>query len=151
FAGRAARVVLAHDMTARLRAEAERQEEAEITAALVRVGRTMISSLDTPTIIQQLCEIVVDVLGCDCCYVALLDTKSGVFVNAAGSGYTLEQQELLRLSPISQEVLATLGNQFLDGEEAQTVKTAVPPRSILDAVLQQTEIRTALFVPLRRG
>ncbi len=151
FAGRVARVVLAHDVTARLRAEAGSQEEAEITAALVRVGRTMISSLDTPTIVQQLCEIVVDVLSCDCCHVSLLDTKSNVFVNAASFGYTLEQQELLRLSSLPQEALATLGNQFLDSEEAQTVKTAVPPRSMLDAVLQQTDIRTALFVPLRRG
>jgi GAF domain-containing protein len=111
----------------------------------------MISSLDTPTIVQQLCEIVVDVLGCDCCHVALLDTKSNAFINTAGSGDTSEQWELLRLSPIPRGALATLEDQFLDGEETQAVRVAIPARSVLDTVLQQTGIRTALFVPLRRG
>jgi PAS domain S-box-containing protein len=139
------------DITARQQAENTFHTEATITAALARVGREMISSLDTSIIVQHLCTLVVEVLGCHCCHVALLDAKSGAFVNTAGAGYTPEQWELLRMARVPQATLAALETQPPDAEEAYVIKRTVPAQSLLDAMLQQTELHTALLVPLRRS
>ncbi len=139
------------DITARQLAEETRRTEADITAALARIGRDMISSLDTLTIARRLCAVVVDVLGCDCCHTALLDEKSDAFVNVAGYGNTLEQGEILRMSPVPRDEMAALGEQFLAGDETRVIKATGSAQSILTAVLQQVGVHTALCAPLRRG
>ena len=53
------------DITARKHAEALLKEEGEVTAALARVGQEMISSLDTPVILERLCRLTAEVLECD--------------------------------------------------------------------------------------
>jgi signal transduction histidine kinase/DNA-binding response OmpR family regulator len=63
------RLVLAERQVAeidqRKRTEAALHEEAEKSAALVRVGRELISSLDRPVILDRLCQLAAQVLECD--------------------------------------------------------------------------------------
>jgi len=49
----------------RKRTEAALHDEAEKSAALVRVGRELISSLDRPVILDRLCQLAAQVLECD--------------------------------------------------------------------------------------
>src|SRR5205809_1379780 len=50
-------IIVSRDITERKRAEEALQEEAAISSTLVRVGREMIASLDTPTILHHLCQL----------------------------------------------------------------------------------------------
>jgi signal transduction histidine kinase/DNA-binding response OmpR family regulator len=49
----------------RMHTEAALHDEAEKSAALVRVGRELISSLDRPVILDRLCQLAAQVLECD--------------------------------------------------------------------------------------
>src|SRR5437867_1764263 len=53
--------------------------EAELFATLARVGREMISMLDTPAILERLCQMTTDVLGCDWSYTWLLRPADDVY------------------------------------------------------------------------
>lgn len=63
------RLILAERQVAeidqRKRTEAALHDEAEKSAALVRVGRELISSLDRPVILDRLCQLAAQVLECD--------------------------------------------------------------------------------------
>jgi PAS domain S-box-containing protein len=54
-----------HDITERKHAEIAREEEGQISAALARVGRDLISSFATPQLLERLCELTAAVLRCD--------------------------------------------------------------------------------------
>src|SRR5207244_1862677 len=55
--------------------EAALQQEAEASAAWARMGRELISSVDTPALLQRLCQVTTDVLQCDCSHTLMLQTE----------------------------------------------------------------------------
>jgi hypothetical protein len=71
------------DLTARKRAAEALQRAAEVSAALARVGRELIASLDTPTILERLCRLTTEVPGCECAYVTLWKPEEGAYVPVA--------------------------------------------------------------------
>ena len=52
------------DITVRKQAEAARAEDARISAALAHVGRELISSLETPVLLDRLCRLSAELLEC---------------------------------------------------------------------------------------
>ena len=82
-------LVTLRDITAHKRAEETIKEEAEIAAALARVGRELLMSLETPVVLNRLCRLATEVLGCDCSYVALWDLQQNFYVTVTGYGLSL--------------------------------------------------------------
>ncbi|MGH7966528.1 MAG: ATP-binding protein, partial [Candidatus Binatia bacterium] len=96
------------DVTARKQAEEALQEDAQVSAALARVGRELISALDTPTLLDRLCQLATEVLECRYSFTALWQPREKAFMVVASWGYTAEQAEALRVLQIPGEALADL-------------------------------------------
>jgi len=79
-----------------------------VSAALARVGRELISALDTPTMLDRLCQLATEELECRYSFTALWQPKERTFVIVASWGYTPEQAEALRVLQIPEETLADL-------------------------------------------
>ena len=96
-------VAIAFETTELYRAQ---QEEAQIAAALARVGREMISLLDTPALLDRLCQLTTEVLDCDASHTILWKPEGDSFVPVAAYGYPAELWEALRLLVLPRERLA---------------------------------------------
>jgi PAS domain S-box-containing protein len=113
------------DITARKRAEEAREEESAILSALVRVGREMSSSLNTPTILNRLCQVTAQELQCDCSHTFLWQAEEQVYVPMACWGDTADQWEALRVLKIPRDAFAELQTR-LEREEVVQVLPATP-------------------------
>lgn len=95
----------------RRRADARTDElslEAQVSSALVRVSREMISSLDQPVILDRLCQVTAEVLHCDTSHTLLWDPSAQAFVPLAEHGDPPEQAQALRLLQIPRAAIADL-------------------------------------------
>jgi signal transduction histidine kinase len=142
------RTVIAQLAVALTKAQAfERlREESEISAALARVGREMISSLDTPVILDRLGEMTAEALGCDCAHTLLRQPESGDFVAVSGHGDSPEAWESIRLLRIPEPMLAPVLRDLDGGVVFKGRRTGAP--EVLSAVLRH---EASVFLPLRRG
>ena len=117
---------------------------------MARVGQELIVSLDTPALLDRLCQLITEVLGCDCCHVILWQPERGAYVAVAGYGDTPEQWEALQVAAGScagvSELLARLGR-----EKTMHVMTAAHQDLLPAAFLQKIGVTVALWVALRRG
>jgi signal transduction histidine kinase/FixJ family two-component response regulator len=134
----------------RQRAEQAQQEEAEISAALVQVGREMISSLDTPVLLDRLCQLTAEVVGCDCSHTLLLQPDEQVFVPVSSFGYSREEWEPIRVLRLPRDLIAGL-LEYLRRRDVGSFDMAAFPDSPLAALALQYRVRYALTVALRRG
>jgi PAS domain S-box-containing protein len=83
-------VVNSRDVTERKRAE-------EVSSALARVGRELISSLALPVLLERLCRVTAEVLGCDFSYTMFLGEDDRAYVPVAGFGHSQDEWESLRV------------------------------------------------------
>lgn len=140
------------DVTERKRAEEQLREEAEINAALARVAQEMIASLDTSAVLDRLCRVTTEVLGCDCGHTVLWFPEEKVYRNVAGYGYTPEQWEALRAMSIPQESAAPLASLVLKGQGVVELEDQTgEPRAPLTRLMRQLGLTSSLVIPLRRG
>ena len=126
------------------------QEEAQIAAALARVGRELISSLHAPEILNRLCQLTTEVLDCDCSHTILWSEKDEAYIPASGYGYPPEQWEALRLLKVPAEFLAE-GIALLERHEVYQRTTSDSGDSVIQALGRELGITTALRMALRRG
>jgi len=131
------------------RAEMALWEEAQVSAALARVGRELIALLDTPTILDRLCQLITKVLACDCSHTFLWQAEREALV--AGYGDTPEQRETLRVVDLPRRTVAPLLARLEREEVVQIVMTE--PQNFLPATLpmQYSGITVSLYMALRRG
>jgi signal transduction histidine kinase len=122
--------------------------EAQVSAALVQVGREMISSLDTPVILDRLCEVTTKVLECDCSHTLLLETEEGVFVPLAGYGDVPEWWAMARLLRIPSDALAEVLVELEAREVVQITEAATPAATALSLGGRDSAI---VCMALRRG
>jgi PAS domain S-box-containing protein len=71
------------DIATRKAAEAAQRVEAEVASALARVGEEMIASIDSPQILDRLCQLTAEVLACDWSQALLWEPEDDVYVAAA--------------------------------------------------------------------
>jgi PAS domain S-box-containing protein len=140
-------VAVAIETTGLYRAQ---QEEARVAAALARVGRELISSLDTPVILDRLCQLTTEVLGCDCSHTVLWSAKDEAFVPVSGHGYPAEQWETLRLLKIPGAHLAAAMAIFERHEVHQQPLTDYADAA-MQALGRELGITVGLGMALRRG
>ncbi|HEV8715122.1 MAG TPA: HAMP domain-containing sensor histidine kinase [Candidatus Binatia bacterium] len=136
--------------TGRERAEVVLQQEAQTSATLAWVGRELVASLDTPPLLETICRITTEVLGCDCCHLSLWQPQRDAYVLVAGYGDTREQWETLRAASVPRQAVADL-LAHLEREEIIQVLTAAHPTFLPAALLLRAGVTQGLWVALRRG
>ena len=103
---------------------AELQAEAQVSAALVEVGREMISSLDTPVMLDRLCEVTTRVLACDVSRTFLRNAEAHAFMPLAGYGDDPDWWQVARLVAVPDAALADV-LVALDSQDAVRTDAAV--------------------------
>ena len=126
------------------------QEEAEVAAALARVGRELISSLHTALLLDRLCHLTTEVLQCDASHTLLLPAQGGTYTPVAGYGDSAEQSELLRLTGFPAEVVDPF-MAAVDREELVHVSLPDNLRGLPAGLLTSYGVTSAIGVALRRG
>jgi PAS domain S-box-containing protein len=126
------------------------EEEAAIAGAFGRVGQEIISSLSSPALLDRLCQLTTEVLGCDRSHTWLWQASDEAFVPVAGYGDSPEQWENMRLVKFGRSEPAT----ELDDMERNgvfNIKIADLPDSEARAWACAFGVTAVLMVPLRRG
>ena len=130
-------------------AEQRLRAEARVSAALARVGRELIASLDTGELLDRLAQLTVEVMGCNACQTWMRDFE-GAFRVAAGSSDDPESLEALRALVLPAATAMPMidrlrreGLMLLDAEELGTLPTA--------GLTRRHGVRQLLILPLRKG
>jgi PAS domain S-box-containing protein len=135
------------DVTERTMAETVRAEEAATSAALARVGRELISSLETPVVLERLCRLTTEVLGCDFSYTWLWKADEQVYMPIASYGVPDDEWESIRLLRVPPGPLFT---RLADDQVTQVTawSTEFP---VTAGMLAYYGARVVLCVGLHRG
>jgi signal transduction histidine kinase len=133
-----------------LRATAEHlRQEMEVDEALARVGRELIALPDTRRILDALCRLTTEVVGCEASHTYLWDAERQEYAATAGYGDTSEQWEALRLVRYPDRLM----RGFQARLEAVGVEQYYLDESPLlpAAMLRQFSTTVVLCVALRRA
>jgi PAS domain S-box-containing protein len=128
----------------------QQQEEAEVTAILARVGQTMIASLNTPTILDTLCQLTTEALDGSCSCTFLWQPEDNVYKPVASWGLTQEQQALVSVLTLPPEAVRGLVTH-LKGQDLAELNNATTELLAPKALLQQSGLEQIIFLRLRRG
>jgi two-component system cell cycle sensor histidine kinase PleC len=129
--------------------EAVRQE-AQISTALVRVGREITSSLDASAILNRLCQLAAEELQCDCSHTFLWQPAEEKYVPVASWGDTPDQHETLRALTLPREAVPDLLTALRREAVVQQSATAMP-KLVPPALLQHLGIASCLYMALQQG
>jgi PAS domain S-box-containing protein len=126
------------------------QEEAQMATALAQVGPALISSVDTPVILNRLCQLTTEVLQCDWSHTWLLRPEEDACVLMSGHGHAAEQWESLRVVKVPRAVIVAPLDRLARQEVIQ-FQTAESPDQPLLALAPQVGATAVLCIALRRG
>jgi len=126
------------------------REETQIAVALARVGREMISLLDTPVLLDRLCQLTAEVLDCDASFTILRKPEEDAYVPMAAYGYAAEQWETIRLLVLTREHLAASLARFEHTEIHQQRIADLPDRR-LQMLGRELGVTGVVSMALRRG
>ncbi len=127
----------------------ELQEEAAVSTTLARVGQELISSLDTPVILDRVCQLTTEGIQSDSSQTLLWRPEEDVYVPVASHGLSAEQRELANFLAVPRGKLADMLARL---QRDEIVETRGPAAEFLP-----TEWRPYLgsamqvVVPLWRG
>ncbi len=124
------------------------EEEAAVTAALAQVGQNLISSLDTPVLLEKLCQQTADCLRSDTSATLFLASEDDVFRPVASFGFSPEWLELARVIEVPRNLIEDIINTA--GQEGVVQVDSDHP--LIPTVLDEAESgETEVLIPLRRG
>jgi PAS domain S-box-containing protein len=126
------------------------QQEAQISAALARVGQEMISSLDTPVLLERLCQLTTEALGCDCSHTLLWEPREQAFIPVSAYGYPPELWEAIRTVKLPPSLFGD-SLAALDREEVRQLAAADLPNAPLVSLAAEMGITVSMGTALRRG
>lgn len=126
------------------------RQEAQISSALVRVGREIISSLDAPAILNRLCQLTAEALGCDCSHTLLCQSYEQGYIVVASWGDTPYQKETLSALTIPSQAIADLLSE-LEREQVVQLTSDSFPGGFSHVLFQHMGVTTLLGMALRRG
>ena len=126
------------------------QREGRVSAALARVGRELIQSLDRPVLLERLERSTVETLECDSSHTLLWEPTAQAYAVAAGFGDSPEQWESMRVLKIPRAVISGLVARLEQDEVVALVLTESQELLPVD-LLRQYGITSVLYAALRRG
>ena len=130
--------------------EAAHQEEARTAAALARVGQELISSLDAPVLLDRLCQVTTDVLGCAYSTTWIHDAAADVYVPLATAGLAAEHWDMLRAVRVPARAFAALRDELLQ-DGVVIVPATSGDHPAVSAMLQRHGAAYAVCIALRNG
>ncbi len=125
------------------------REEAEVSSALARVGKEMIASLNTSSMLDRLCALTAEVMECEFSHTFVHDAEGDCFVAASGYGDSAEQWESMRLLRVPRSMIAGLLAHFEEHDTAQIIMSE-PQELVVAALPQRYGVNAALYMALRR-
>ena len=126
------------------------RDEARVAGALARVGRELIESLNTPTILDRLCQLMAEVLECDWSDTFLLQDDEEVYVPVASHGSTPEEWEAVRGLKVPGPLISEVLTQLSSGTVVHLNRST--PHALRPLTLAQPANASQLLcVALRRG
>ena len=136
------------DVTARKQAEAAEREEAAVAAALVRVGEAMLASINSPAILERLCEVTLEALDCDWSHTLLWMAARDAYVPVAAADRLADVPSVAAVVPPAAlaPLLARLSREevvVLDAADCAALPSALRPPG--------RPCGAAIFFPIRRG
>ncbi len=125
------------------------EEESAVASALVRVGQGLISSLDKPGILERLCQLTTELLGCDCSLTILHDPQDDSYVPHTAHGYPPDAWASLQLAryaatgvaPVLERLESVPAVQFLAGDS----------NDVTTRLMRKYDLTACLVVALRHG
>ncbi|MBI4514573.1 MAG: PAS domain S-box protein [Deltaproteobacteria bacterium] len=126
------------------------RDQAEVATALAQVGRELIAVVDTSELLERLCRLTAEALGCDASHVFLRQEGEAVLAGASSYGYSPEGAEMLRALTVPVEVVAELLAR-LEADDVRQASTAAEADSVIGGLQREYGITTALYAALRRG
>jgi PAS domain S-box-containing protein len=143
-------LAIVRDITERKRAEAEQAALLEIAGAFGRVGREIISSLSSRGLLNRLCQVTTEVMGCDRSGTSLWDAREEAFVPVASYGDSPEQWEIVRLLRLRRSALAAQ-IEAMERDGIFKMRIADLPDSGPKAAACACGVTASMMVPLYRG
>jgi len=142
---------VARDFTERKHLEQTLQMEARVSNAMARVGRELISVLDTDVLVQRLCHLTIDLLGCEVSATMLVMPEDNNIV-PVGFAAVLEDPEAMTWREL--DLLGMKRRELLQRLEGEDVVEVESGDVSLGAALPQfggRSVGATLFMALRRG
>jgi signal transduction histidine kinase/transcriptional regulator with GAF, ATPase, and Fis domain len=145
--GIARQVAVAIETTELYRAQ---QEETAVLSALVRIGRELIEALDTPRLLDRLCQLTTEVLQCDCAATFVFKPEEDVWMPISGHNFPPEEWESLRLVRLPAATVEPLAAYLREHEVSHGVFDQ--PGSLVPRWLaMKYRVTAGLSVAFRRG
>lgn len=127
-----------------------RQQQAQVDAALAKVGRKLACSLNTADLFERLCQLATEVLGCDYSCLLLWQPLAAAYIPAACHGVAGEQWATLRRLTLSGAVMGTFIER-LERETTIQVRTSLVATAPGAALSLKYGASASIHVVLRRG
>jgi len=124
--------------------------DTQVASALLRVAHELIGAVDLPTLLERLCRITVEVLGCDVSYTLLAREDDESMSAVAGCGDTPERWESIRTARIPGAAAATM-LAALENHGLLSSPAPPPADSLLAELHASYALGSSLVVPLLRG
>ncbi len=127
-----------------------RHEQAEVDAALAKIGRELIASVHSPALLDRFCKVTVEVMGCDYSCTLLWQPETSAYVPVASYGASAEEWESVRVIKLGRDSMG----EFVERLEREEVVPIVFPLlhpSPAARLGSDYGISVSLHVPLRRG
>jgi signal transduction histidine kinase len=126
------------------------EEESWVSGALARMGREMITSASEPEILDRVCALTAELLGCDTSTAALREDEGAAFVVRSSLGYAPDDTEAMRFVRAPRPLVARLIEVFENDRlvELRTDRISDPTAASLH---REYGVTTSLYLPLRRG
>ncbi len=144
--GIARQLALALDAVEVYRAQ---QDEARVSSALVRVGRELLPSLDTPVLLDRLCQLTTQAVECQFSHALLGDADSATYCVVAAFGLSPDNWESLRLLKFPHRMFAALMEQ-LRKEGIATLQLNSETPEPLVWLCRRYNVTRLILVPLYR-
>ncbi len=138
------------DIRRRKRAEASLKRRAEVSAALARVSREVIGSLDSRALLENLCRVTTAVMHCDFSHTWLWNPEERVYEAVAGSGEHGEQWESIQALKIPRALVADLAER-LECDGIAEIRSTDPQNLVPAALPLRYGVSVAMYIALRRG
>jgi signal transduction histidine kinase len=125
------------------------REEAEVAEALARVGRELIAPPAGEGVLERLCRLTAEALGCDSSHTYLWSAERECYQATAAFGDAPEVWEALRLVTYPRELVADFHATLQHEDVLQFRVDDAPLRP--SAMLRQVGTTAVLSIALRRG
>jgi len=145
------RVGTVEDVTQRRQADAAHEEDARTSRALVHVGRELISSLETPVLLERLCTLTANVLGADYSTTWLRQKDEDVYTALSNYGFSEATWEKLRAVRFPLHALGAADRKRLLAGEVVVLRNDPEASVSLLEMFSRHGAAFALCIPLLKG